>query len=218
MRVKQVCMRVLALSRARPEIGDVPASTVTMPGLPPSEFEGPTILLVDDEELVRSFCRRALVSDGAQVVEVAGGQAALELVQDSGDDFDLVITDLKMPGIGGREVAEVLAIFRPELPVLAMSGDPGATIDRRLALLPKPFTPDQLVMAARRLRGQTRRIRAHAEEKRARARQFRTSAAAARFRAAELRDQVDLVAAALELRRLEGLTAGMAWGVTARIY
>ena len=104
-----------------------------------------------------------------------------------------------MPGLGGREIAEVLSVFRPELPVLAISGDPG-TPDRRL---PKPFSLADLVEAAGLLRTRASRMREWAQEKRFRARQARQVALEMQARTAALRDKVDLLAVALERLRLD---------------
>lgn len=163
------------------------------------EAVGATILLVDDEEIVRHYCRRALESDGARVVEAGDGATALRLVEEGPADFDLVITDVRMPVIGGLEVAEVLSVFRPGLPVLAISADVRGTTDRRLELLPKPFTADQLLAAARRARAHIGKARALTEENRVRARRLRERAAADALR---IRERIDLVGAAMELQRL----------------
>jgi CheY-like chemotaxis protein len=95
------------------------------------------ILLVDDDDTVRELCRRGLEAEGAKVIEASDGERALSLVQTWPDPIDLVITDIRMPRIDGRELAEVLSIFRPELPALAMSGHP-VYADRRLTTLAKP--------------------------------------------------------------------------------
>ena len=163
--------------------------------------DGGTVLLVDDEEGVRSYCRRVLEAEGARVVEAPDGTAALRLVQLDEPPLDLVVTDILMPGLGGREVAEVLSIFRPNLPVLGISADGGATTDRRLRILQKPFTPEQLLEAIGRERRRSRQVLALAEEKRARARLIQEAAMVAQHQSLRLLDRIDLVAAAIELRR-----------------
>jgi CheY-like chemotaxis protein len=160
------------------------------------------ILLVDDDEGVRPVCRRALEGDGARVVEASSGVAALDLVQDWYGQPDLVITDLGMPRINGRALAEVLSIFRPELPVLGMTSDPGQP-DRRLPTLVKPFSIEDLVEAARLMRTSAREMRTWAEERRARARQARELAAEMRIRHSALQQRVNLVTVALELQRMD---------------
>jgi CheY-like chemotaxis protein len=160
-----------------------------------------TILLVDDEEDVRRMCRRALEIDDSTVIEAADGLEALSVVQDSDGSLDLVITDLMMPRLGGLELAEMLSVFRPQLPVLAMTGDPGLA-ERRLPTLLKPFSLEQLTEAARLMRGRSIATRAWAQERRARAREALQLARAMQVRNATMRNRVDMVAIALELQRL----------------
>jgi CheY-like chemotaxis protein len=173
---------------------------------------GPKVLLVDDEEGVRSYCRRVLETEGAHVVEAADGATALRLVQLGELAFDIVVTDLLMPGVTGREVNEVLSVFRPDLPVLGISADAGATADRRLPVLRKPFTPEELLEAVGRARQRSREIRSTAQEKRRRSSLLRAAAAAAQLEASHVRETVDLVQAAIELRRLNGKTSGYSSG------
>jgi CheY-like chemotaxis protein len=135
------------------------------------------------------------------VVEAADGEAALGLIQEWQGRMDLVITDLQMPRINGRELAEVLSIFHPDLPVLGMTGDPGKP-DRRLPVLLKPFALEELIEAARRTRSRAREMRAWAKERRARARQARQVAAEMMNRQSARRQRVNLVSVALELQHL----------------
>jgi CheY-like chemotaxis protein len=162
-----------------------------------------TILVVDDEEDVRSMCRRALESDGATVLEADDGVTALSLLQERAGNLDLIITDLTMPRLGGEALAEVVSIFFPDLPVLAISGDPGV-IDRRLPTLLKPFPIETLIEAAQLMRSRSAEMRVVAQEQRARAREAREFAAAMQARNNGVRHKLDLVAVALELQRLNG--------------
>ncbi len=159
------------------------------------------ILLVDDDAAIRSLCRRGLEEDNARVVEAANGEAALGFIQEWHGRIDLVITDLQMPRINGRELAEVLSIFHPDLPVLGMTGDPGRP-DRRLPVLVKPFAMEELIEASRRTRSRAREMRAWADERRARARQARLVATEMMTRHSALRQRVNLVSVALELQHL----------------
>lgn len=163
------------------------------------------ILLVDDDVAVRTLCRRGLEADGGRVVEASDGEAALSFIQEGHGQLDLVITDLQMPRLGGRALVEVLSIFRPELPVLCMTGDPSLP-DRRLPTLVKPCAMEDLIEAARLMRSRASEMRTWAEERRARARQARQVAAEMMTRHSALRQRVDLVAVALELQRLAVLT------------
>jgi CheY-like chemotaxis protein len=153
-----------------------------------------TVLVVDDEASIRRVVRRALERDGAEVLEAEGGETALALLQRGADPVDLVITDLAMPGIGGLAVAEVLSVFRPELAVLAMSGNPRMpSPDRRLPLLLKPFTLPELLVAIRLVQSRSRQ--ACIEEHRRVAHLLHAAAGETQARGAALRSAaVDLVA------------------------
>jgi CheY-like chemotaxis protein len=176
-----------------------PASFFSSPGMSPY---AETILVADDDEVIRRLCRRGLEADGAHVLEAENGEAALRLIAAYSGPIDLVITDLMMPGLNGVEVAEVLSVFRPGLPVLAMSG---AAIrlkhDRRLPVLAKPFAIETLIEAAREARKRARGMRILTEEKRSLAQELRRLALTRKAQHACLAEQVDLVALAHELRK-----------------
>jgi len=107
-----------------------------------------TVLIVDDEVVIREGIRRVLVENGYQTETSASGNLALERLQEK--DFDLVITDLKMPGIGGMEVLKAIRILQPEVPVIIITGY--ATVETAVEAikngafdyLAKPFTPEQI--------------------------------------------------------------------------
>jgi signal transduction histidine kinase/CheY-like chemotaxis protein len=116
-----------------------------------------TILVVDDDEAVRSSTRRALERIGYTVVPATDGADALRLFTERDGAIDLVVTDVVMPGLGGRELVSRLKIMSPRVPVLFVSGyteegvrkqgvlEPGA------AYLEKPFTPERLLQKVREL-------------------------------------------------------------------
>jgi PAS domain S-box-containing protein len=114
-----------------------------------------TLLLVEDEAAVRSSARRLLERQGYSVIEARHGADALRLVEESGRPIDLVLTDLVMPEMGGKELAERLRARRPGLKVLFMSGytEKAITADGIMppntGFVEKPFTVEQLM---RRLR------------------------------------------------------------------
>ena len=115
--------------------------------------DGLLALVVDDEPVVRRFIRRLLESDACGIVEAADGQAALRLIEQNRPAVDLVLTDLRMPGIDGFDLLEVLAAHRPDLPVLCMSGFPtfaGGPMPR-VPFLAKPFTQEDLAGKVRGL-------------------------------------------------------------------
>ncbi len=158
---------------------------------------------MDNEASVRRVVRRVLEHDGNVVLEAEDAESALRLIEEHSAGLDLIITDLTMPGIGGRELAEVLSVFRPDLRVLAMTGFPERLIpDRRLPLLGKPFTVDSLREAVRSMRTRPRANLLDGQEQRARARQLR-SAISVHSGTTPQRSSVDLVAAAAQLRQID---------------
>jgi len=113
------------------------------------------ILVVEDEPLVRSIIERTLRGAGYRVYAAEGAERAMQLAEAAGP-FHLLVTDVVMPGLGGRELAERLASSHPEMPVLYISGFTDAAIvqsgvvDPRLQFLRKPFLPRELLAAVRR--------------------------------------------------------------------
>ena len=114
-----------------------------------------TLLLVEDEAAVRSSARRLLERQGYHVLEARHGADALRIVEESSRSIDLVVTDLVMPEMGGKELAERLRAHRPALKVLFMSGytekviTAGGVMPPNTGFVEKPFTVEQLM---RRLR------------------------------------------------------------------
>ncbi len=118
-----------------------------------------TVLLVEDEAIVRRTARRVLARAGYSVFEAGDGEAALELAQRHEGTIDAVVTDLSMPGLDGRTLVDRLHARWPELAVVLMSG---FTRDQRVDLvelgahaefLNKPFTPKTLLGALERVLG-----------------------------------------------------------------
>jgi two-component system, cell cycle sensor histidine kinase and response regulator CckA len=114
-----------------------------------------TIVLVEDEEPVRTIVRRTLESRGYHVIAAADGEEALELCMAHEGPIDLLVTDIVMPGLSGREVAERIETLRPGTRTLFMSGYTADEIIRRgimteaIAFIEKPFAPSQLVARIR---------------------------------------------------------------------
>jgi two-component system, cell cycle sensor histidine kinase and response regulator CckA len=110
-----------------------------------------TVLVVDDEGDVRDLVCRMLWSGGYRTLEARAGAEALHLVELSEQHLALVITDIVMPGIDGRELGRQLAKRWPQLPVLYISGYHTEDIFSRGSpsssahFLPKPFTEEQLL-------------------------------------------------------------------------
>ena len=115
-----------------------------------------TILLVEDNDGVRDFARTALTELGYVVLEARDGEAALRLV-DGGKPIDLLFTDVVLPGITGRELANRIVATRPGLPVLFTTGYTRNAIihhgrlDPGVQLLSKPFAQHDLARKVREL-------------------------------------------------------------------
>jgi two-component system cell cycle sensor histidine kinase/response regulator CckA len=114
-----------------------------------------TILLVEDERAVRSLSRLVLEAHGYVVLEASDGLSALEVAERHNDKIDLLVTDLVMPKLGGRDLAKLLSESRPNLKVLLTSGytDQLAIESDELAIpvafLQKPFGPIKLAAKVR---------------------------------------------------------------------
>ena len=121
----------------------------------PLELPGPTVLVVEDEDVLRAAIRRLLQSEGYNVLEAQNGATALKLLEGTAaDSVALVLTDLRMPVMDGRQLASALARRRPSLPIVFMSGFTAQLMDLRLvsphlAFLAKPFKNDDLLAAVR---------------------------------------------------------------------
>lgn len=114
-----------------------------------------TVLVVEDEEPLRRLTRRILESRGYTVLDAANGGEAIQLLASSPCRVDLLLTDVVMPGMSGRVLAERLLPVYPWLRVLFMSGYTEDTMlhhgvaEMGVALVEKPFTGDALAMAVR---------------------------------------------------------------------
>jgi two-component system cell cycle sensor histidine kinase/response regulator CckA len=109
-----------------------------------------TILAVDDEADLLEAVRRVLTRRGHEVLAATGPAEALDLCRRHGGDIDLLLTDVRMPGGTGTELAHQLAELRPGLSVLFMSGLYDARdgeLDSGARVVAKPFTPASLAEA-----------------------------------------------------------------------
>jgi CheY-like chemotaxis protein len=111
---------------------------------------GETILLVEDEECVRTLARRVLEMQGYQVLVADSGPCGIDLFESQRDRIQLVLTDVMMPEMGGRELAEELTRRRPGLRIVFMSGYTSDEVLRQgieteqVDFVQKPFTPEVL--------------------------------------------------------------------------
>jgi two-component system, cell cycle sensor histidine kinase and response regulator CckA len=122
-----------------------------------------TILLAEDEEMVRNLAREVLETYGYHVLEAANGGSALLICERHQEPIQLLITDVVMPEMSGRELADRLSQLRPEMKVLYMSGYTDNAIvhqgvlDAGANFIQKPFAPQQLARKVREVLGEERR-------------------------------------------------------------
>ena len=111
----------------------------------------PTILVVDDEAIARTFMERALTQDGFQVILACDGEEALETLRTSRRKISLIVTDLVMPGMGGHAFAIEVGQLPSPPPLLYISAyeKPQGEIAKRF--LQKPFSISDLTKAVRQL-------------------------------------------------------------------
>ena len=118
-----------------------------------------TVLLVEDEDSVRQLVRDTLAAKGYRVVEAENGEAGMIAAARHAGRIDLIITDVVMPGMGGRELVKQLTQMRPESKVLYLSGytedsiSSEGTIETDAAFLQKPFTLQNLSRKVREVLG-----------------------------------------------------------------
>lgn len=111
---------------------------------------GETILLVEDEPAVRQLFAQALMRAGYRVYEARNGQEAMQLFEQHGDGIDLLLTDLRMPYMGGAELAQLLRARRRTLKLICVSGYPTPGDDDLAAdFLSKPFSREDLLSKVR---------------------------------------------------------------------
>jgi two-component system phosphate regulon sensor histidine kinase PhoR len=115
-----------------------------------------TILVIDDEQVMREGCSRILSKDGWTAITVENGRQGLDEIRDRSERIDVVLLDLMMPGINGMTVLDEVRLMAPSLPIIVITGY--ATVESAVEamkkgaydFIPKPFTPDQLRLVVRR--------------------------------------------------------------------
>ena len=114
-----------------------------------------TVLLVEDEDGVRAVAHRILERRGYHVLQAQNGQDALRIAKEETGAIHLLLTDVVMPRLGGRELAEQLSAVRPEMKVLYMSGYTDDAVVRHgilestIDFIQKPITPEPLARKVR---------------------------------------------------------------------
>jgi len=132
------------------EAAVAPPSAAELPRARPGEL----VLVVEDEEQVRRMSLDALDELGYPVLQAANGEEAIEIIR-ARDDIRLLFTDVVMPGLNGRELADQARTFRPDLPVLFTTGYTrnavvhNGVVDSDVFFIPKPFTVEQLALKLR---------------------------------------------------------------------
>jgi len=130
-----------------------PSPSAQRPERPPGGY---TVLVVDDEEAVRKLACRMLTWTGYQALEARHGREALATIEEHNGPVHLVLTDIKMPGMNGRELGRHIEERWPDKRILYMSGFAsevfrGGLLEPGAPFLPKPFTQDDLAMKVRAL-------------------------------------------------------------------
>ena len=114
-----------------------------------------TVLVAEDDPAVREIVADVLTRKGYRVLRAPDGQTALEMARAAAGEIHLLVTDIVMPGMTGRQLAEAFAIARPGVRVLYMSGYTDGAVVRQgvlaegLPFLQKPFTPNALALKVR---------------------------------------------------------------------
>jgi two-component system, cell cycle sensor histidine kinase and response regulator CckA len=114
-----------------------------------------TILVVEDEDSLRKLTYNSLQSSGYTVLDAREGKEALEIAKQYNNPIHLLLTDVIMPGVSGRELADTLSGSRPEMKVLYMSGYSDdhiahhGVLERGVALIEKPFSLESLLTKVR---------------------------------------------------------------------
>nr|WP_245399237.1 GAF domain-containing protein [Pseudomonas syringae] len=134
----------------------LPAVALRIIDVPERQSAHGVVLLVDDEEPVRASTSYMLAELGYHVIEAASGEEALHLL-DTGQPFDLLVTDHLMPGISGTDLARVVRTSRPGTAILLVSGYAEREgIDPELPRLTKPFRKDELAASLSQVGSESR--------------------------------------------------------------
>jgi len=140
----------------------IEAEAASVAEKPPAAAKGgndQTVLVVEDQDAVRRLATAILKSAGYRVLSAADGSEALALEAQHQGPIDLALTDVVLPGMTGKQLADRLKVVRPEIKVLFTSGYPRdviadrGVVDRDVAYLAKPYSPDELAAKVREVLG-----------------------------------------------------------------
>ena len=142
------------------DVGTTVAEAPPKPDKPADLWGTGTILLVEDEDMVRAVAERALTRHGYKVLTASNGEEALEILGLGDTDFDLIISDVVMPVMDGPTMVRMAREKLPDMPILFMSGYAEEQLRKsidldRVHFLPKPFSVKQLAEAAQVALGTT---------------------------------------------------------------
>lgn len=119
---------------------------------PDSRAPAATILVVEDDRAVRLLFAKVLQAAGYQVIACENGSAGLESARKHLETLDAIVTDAKMPGMGGQRLIARVRTLKPHLPAIVVSGNLiEGVADARTVFLCKPVTPGSLTRELRRL-------------------------------------------------------------------
>jgi len=138
-----------------PDVEDALSSAIVPPAFEKSPRSDETILLVEDDVAVRSLARHVLQTSGYTVLEAAQGEEAFHVAETHAGTIHLLVSDVVMPRMSGRELAERIVVLKPGIKVLFLSGYAEDAVVRHgilasgIAFLQKPFTPNTLLRKVR---------------------------------------------------------------------
>ena len=140
-----------------PQVEEAPEAIQKVDGAPAHILTTHTILLVEDEQSLRKLTQKILTDVGYTVFEAKDASQAMEVASGMKTDIDLLLTDMIMPGLSGRALAEKLSPTRPRMKVLFMSGytdgeiAPHGVLDPKMTILRKPFKWEELTKTVKQV-------------------------------------------------------------------
>ena len=138
-------------------VAEKPVTVPDVPRVGPSLGGTETVLVVEDEPAVRRLAVTILTAKGYVVLQASSGEEAIKVIEERDGPLHLLMTDIVMPGMSGRELAEIMRARSPEVPILFTSGYTNDAImqhgilEADAAFLPKPYTPAILLSKVRQM-------------------------------------------------------------------